>query len=313
MYDFHMHSTYSDGLLPPEVLVRKAAENHLKAIAITDHNNTLTDGDWEALGQSCRGELQLVKGCEISTIYTMRQGQKKEIHVVALCFDSRTVVNGAGETFRERILRNNPDNSGYVNEIVRKLHLCGVEVPRYDELRVLYHDCRHIGRTQIADCIVKRGYADSLNAAFDRYIGDFGDRLAHVDALSYSHYIEFAECIQMIQAAGGIPILAHPLKYHFDEEEMARFLNLFLQSSKPPARGIEVFYGKYTREQQCELKEIADGYHLYYSSASDWHSRFGEKDRLMTADHLAGCDLRRHIVSCVTDVFGEPVLQGDVL
>ena len=36
--DLHVHSNHSDGLLTPEHIVRIAAERHLAAISITDHD-----------------------------------------------------------------------------------------------------------------------------------------------------------------------------------------------------------------------------------------------------------------------------------
>ncbi|HHV17578.1 MAG TPA: PHP domain-containing protein, partial [Thermoanaerobacterales bacterium] len=36
--DLHIHTIYSDGLLTPEQVVKKAFELDLKAISITDHD-----------------------------------------------------------------------------------------------------------------------------------------------------------------------------------------------------------------------------------------------------------------------------------
>ena len=38
--DLHMHTTFSDGTLPPEKVVSLAVEGGLDVIAITDHDNT---------------------------------------------------------------------------------------------------------------------------------------------------------------------------------------------------------------------------------------------------------------------------------
>jgi PHP domain. len=47
LVDLHNHTTASDGLLTPSELVRYAKLKGLKAIAITDHDNT--DGIDEAV------------------------------------------------------------------------------------------------------------------------------------------------------------------------------------------------------------------------------------------------------------------------
>ena len=38
MIDLHVHSTYSDGTLSPEELIRLAEELKLEAVALCDHN-----------------------------------------------------------------------------------------------------------------------------------------------------------------------------------------------------------------------------------------------------------------------------------
>ncbi len=38
--DLHIHSTSSDGVYTPFALIEQAQQAHLKAIALTDHDNT---------------------------------------------------------------------------------------------------------------------------------------------------------------------------------------------------------------------------------------------------------------------------------
>lgn len=37
--DFHIHTTYSDGYEPPELVAASAREKGMDIIAVTDHNN----------------------------------------------------------------------------------------------------------------------------------------------------------------------------------------------------------------------------------------------------------------------------------
>jgi len=63
--DLHMHTHYSDGVLPPEVLVRQAARIGLTTMAITDHDNTRGSREAQALAADLG--VRLIPGAEFNT------------------------------------------------------------------------------------------------------------------------------------------------------------------------------------------------------------------------------------------------------
>ena len=65
MVDLHLHSTYSDGAVPPADLVRRAVELGLRAIALTDHDTI--EGNGELLRCGAGAGLPVIPGIEIST------------------------------------------------------------------------------------------------------------------------------------------------------------------------------------------------------------------------------------------------------
>jgi len=58
MIELHAHTTYSDGILTPQQLVERAANNGVKALAITDHD-TLHGWD-EAIAAAKLYDLEIV-------------------------------------------------------------------------------------------------------------------------------------------------------------------------------------------------------------------------------------------------------------
>ena len=64
---FHVHSTYSDGVLTPTELVEEATSKGLRAIALADHDNV--DGIPEALVAGERHGVEIVTGVELSVLW----------------------------------------------------------------------------------------------------------------------------------------------------------------------------------------------------------------------------------------------------
>ena len=62
--DLHCHSTASDGLLPAAEVVRRAAENGVELLALTDHDDL--GGLGEARSIADEVGMRFVNGVEIS-------------------------------------------------------------------------------------------------------------------------------------------------------------------------------------------------------------------------------------------------------
>ena len=78
--DFHLHSTYSDGILSPAALVDLASEQGVTMMSLTDHDST--EGIAEARS-ACRDRgITLVPGCEVSTDI-----ENDEVHVLGHFLD----------------------------------------------------------------------------------------------------------------------------------------------------------------------------------------------------------------------------------
>ena len=77
MIDLHTHSTYSDGTLTPEQLLREAENAGVRAVALTDHNTIAGLPDLLAAAQG--STVRAIPGIEISTEYN-----GTELHILGL-------------------------------------------------------------------------------------------------------------------------------------------------------------------------------------------------------------------------------------
>jgi predicted metal-dependent phosphoesterase TrpH len=73
-----------------------------------------------------------------------------------------------------------------------------------------------LGRPHIASLIVKKGYAESNEDAFERFIGKYG--IAYVE----KERLSIKSAIELILSAKGIPVLAHPISMMLNREDKWR-------------------------------------------------------------------------------------------
>lgn len=89
--DFHVHTAYSDGMIPLQMLVKKALQAGFKVITKTDHNTSKGNGRLRRLAE--KKGLIFIPSVEIST---------KEGHLVAINIDNWDRKNG-GKPMQEQI------------------------------------------------------------------------------------------------------------------------------------------------------------------------------------------------------------------
>ena len=274
MFDFHTHTKASDGNDPAKKVIELAIKERLSMLAITDHN--VIHEELPELQEAYKDQIQLVNGCEISTIYRPELGKREEVHVVALDFDNSSLLPIVSQNYFDR--------EQYVKEIVAKLAKCGIIVPSLKELKDLYPQNENIGRERIAEYLVEKGYTADVEEAKYLYLSSKGERRAYVDALDYAHYLSFDEAVRAVMDSGGIPVLAHLFSYHLSERECLQLAERFRILTDAYPSAMEVYYRRYDEETMKKLREIADKMELYYSIGSDYHGK--ETDDLMQVSEI---------------------------
>ena len=251
--DLHTHSTLSDGSLAPMALLGAAREAGIGILALTAHNDTEDLTHY----RSAFPELTLIQGAEVTCRYL-----DQELHVVALGIDPEN------EKLQAVLRRNRPDRRPYLTAILEKLRSLGIDVGTFDELQAANPDSRHFGRMQIGKEMLKRGYVQSVDEAFDVYMGAHGQRLAYV--ANPLKYVSLEEAVEAILAAGGVPVLAHLYYYLLDAEGERALVRRFKELAGDKA-AMEVEYAAYTRRERDALAALADEFGLMHSCASDFH------------------------------------------
>jgi predicted metal-dependent phosphoesterase TrpH len=248
--DLHCHSTASDGLLAPAEVVRVAAEVGLTTIALTDHDTTA--GLAEATRAGMALGVRVIGGCEFSV-----QASWGEMHLLGyfLAPDDPAI-----EAF---LVEARADRERRARGMVSRLAALGVAITSDDVLQE--SDGGAIGRPHVARALHRLGHVQTIQQAFDRYIGR--GRPAFVDKVLPT----LREVADLVHARGGIVSAAH-LKYHGTKATLAVLRDEGLDA-------VETRHPSHDGERVAEITEAAMALDLARTGGSDWH---GEMDPLGT-------------------------------
>ncbi|KAL1564659.1 3',5'-nucleoside bisphosphate phosphatase [Salvia divinorum] len=88
VFEFHCHTTCSDGFLSPTKLVERAHHGGVKVLALTDHDTM--SGIPEAMEAARRLGIKIIPGVEISTIFYSRgdSGVQESVHTLLITVDA---------------------------------------------------------------------------------------------------------------------------------------------------------------------------------------------------------------------------------
>jgi predicted metal-dependent phosphoesterase TrpH len=240
--DLHVHSTASDGHLPPTAVVEAARAAGLTAMALTDHDTVGGVAEAQAAGE--RLGVRVVAGAELSAHLF-----GEEIHLLALHIDRVDVIATELTRFRD-------DRVTRAEQMVARLGQHGVTVTMDDVLREAAGGA--VGRPHVARAVVASGAARDVREAFDKFLGD--GRPAYVD----KPRLEARDAIALAHAAGGIAVWAHP-KGEGRREKVEPLVAAGLD-------GLEVLHPVHNADDRARLQALADFFGLVVSGGSDWHA-----------------------------------------
>lgn len=247
--DLHTHSTVSDGTDTPAELVRAAARAGLDVVALTDHD--AFDGLAEAEVAGAAAGVQVFPGMELSC---SRKGQS--VHLLAYGTDPRH-PGLAAEMERVRGGR-----TARLLPVLAKLAALGVGVSEAEVLAQV-GDSPSVGRPHIADAMVAAGHVRDRTEAFDRFLADGGP--AHVPRYA----IEIARGIDLVHAAGGAAVLAHP--WGRGREALLPPPVLRQLVAEHGLDGIEVDHQDHDADARTRLRSLTDQLGVLATGSSDYH------------------------------------------
>ncbi len=241
--DLHLHSDCSDGSLKPSEVIALSAGAGIEVAALTDHDNMAGVG--EAVKAAEHYNIKCIPGIELSTYAYI------EIHILGynVPYADSTFCAKIEEILQLRKIRN--------EEIVRKLRAQGIKL----KVGELFEDGVK-GRQYIATLLYEQGYVRSRTEAFDKYIG------ANKPCFVKSHRISSIDAVKLIVEYGGVPVIAHPMRY----AGRIALIDFVDELAKYGLKGIELFYPNQRVEDVKFLHDLADKYDLILTGGSDFHS-----------------------------------------
>lgn len=238
--DLHMHSSMSDGALSPTALVREAAKRGARAIALTDHDTTA--GLAEAREAGAKFGVSILDGIELSAWIG------REVHILGYFVDPANpelmAVTERQRTGRERRAR----------AICARLGELGMPL---DPEPIIEGAEGNVGRPHIAAAMIAAGYARSNQEVFDKWLGNSSPANVPIERLGAD------EAIDVIHAAGGVAVLAHPGVDDFSEE-----VPILVEAGLD---GIEVLHPAHGNDMIDHFRAVARQHGLVATGGSDFH------------------------------------------
>jgi 3',5'-nucleoside bisphosphate phosphatase len=255
-FDLHSHTLCSDGVLSPAELVVRAALRGVDALAITDHDTVagLAPARQAIAGQQL--PLRLINGVEISTRW-----QQLEIHIVGLNInpDCPQLLTRLESQQQRRLER--------AEEMARRLEKS--QIPDVLPAVMALANGAAVTRTHFARHLVNIGKAGSINDVFKKYLGR--GKTGYVP----SNWVEMADAVQWIHDAGGVAVLAHPLKYKLTTKWVKRLAEQFAAAG---GDAMEIISPQQTPVQKRELWALCQLHGLTASVGSDFHQQTSWND-----------------------------------
>ncbi|EDX83974.1 hypothetical protein S7335_1671 [Synechococcus sp. PCC 7335] len=246
MLELHSHTTCSDGSLTPTELVNFAAEQGVKALAITDHD---TMAGWVEATEAARPfDLEIVPGLELSTVYNGRS-----LHILGFYPDPDRLAAPLQERVegRKRRARKMADKLAELGYPIELLDMSSAMAP---------------GRPHIATALRQAGHVSSHREAFDRFLKD--------DGPAYVPYEKFTaqEGIELLLSCGAVPVWAHPWIFRGGTVE-----TVLPELIEAGLMGIEVYHPTHSVSQTRKLEEYCQAHNLLVTGGSDYHGPKKEK------------------------------------
>ena len=248
IFDLHTHSIASDGALTPEQLIKKAKAAGIDTLALTDHDTV--EGLTDAQTAANKHELNFINGIELSTKWN-----DKPIHVVGLNIraNDEAMLDAAKKL---KILRNER-----AIKIGEKLEKAGIK-KAYANARRIAADGT-VTRQHFSQFLVEAGYAKDQKDVFKRYL--VRNKPGYVSVA----WPGLEETIDHINNAGGVAVIAHPLRYKITATKLRNMIEDFKALG---GKAIEVVTGNNDRNEIETLTNYAKRFSIAASVGSDYHN-----------------------------------------
>lgn len=245
--DLHTHTTASDGTLTPTELVVAAAEAGITGLGITDHDTL--DGLEEAAEAARQMNIEMIPGIELSIDYPHGR-----FHMLGY------FINWKIPGLEQRLIRLKENRALRNVRMLDKLRACNIELSM--EEVIAESGGGQLGRPHMAKALERKGVVESVQQAFDLYLGEGGKAYVPKDKITLE------EGIQLIHQSKGLAVLAHPSTLKLSEADLEIALIKFKSLGLD---GMECYYSQYSLEQIDRYIALAFKVGLLVTGGSDFH------------------------------------------
>ncbi|WP_352417825.1 PHP domain-containing protein [Proteiniborus sp.] len=243
--DLHIHTTFSDGSLTPNEIVKWASKKKVHAIAITDHDTV--EGIKATIESAILYDIITIAGIEISC--TM---EEEEVHILGyfIDYEDNNLLN------MTKLLKESRESRG--EKIIEKLNYLGFEISLEDVYDI--SGTGVIGRPHIAKAMIKKEYVNTIEEAFGKYLNR--NKPAYVERYKLS----IEDGINLIHRAGGVAVIAHP--------GLVKSKKVIYEAIRLNVDGIEAIHSKHSEQDVIKYSEIGNKYNLIITGGSDFHGNY---------------------------------------
>ena len=278
MLDLHTHSTFSDGSDTPTQLAEKAHHLGISAIALTDHDTTLS---YDEMSTACsKLGLELVTGVEVSLRDTefprVRDGVTKARNVHVLAY---FLPLDAEHPIQKKLTSLRRDRDSRNHELVTLLQEKGFEDLTLAYLTEMTGNVDSIGRPHFARAmidlhpeLVGEQNENTWNRIFTDWLGTEG--AAYVSKTS----MPVEEFVGAANGSGTVFSIAHPLVNYVDEVNPmsieATMPRVMASLRERGFAGVEAHYGGTSAGIRALMVKLTRDAGMIPTGGSDYHGHY---------------------------------------
>lgn len=255
--DLHTHSIVSDGSETPTEVVTLAAAQGLSAVALTDHD--ILSGVEEARRAGDAAGIEVIPGIELSIDWSsLRPESGGGMHMVVLW------IEDTSGPLQDQLagLRDGRDSRNHT--IVERLNQLGLEITMEEVAERAGGGS--VGRPHIAGVLQDRGHVETVEEAFDRFLGSGGPAYASRARLGP------AEALDLVRRSGGVAILAHPFTLGIESDHDLE--GVIAELADMGLGGLESHHSRTEPDRRRLLRRMAERRGLAASGGSDFHGSY---------------------------------------
>lgn len=262
-FDLHVHTNFSACASKEntwEELLKKAEEQKIELLSVTDHNSCLFHVIRMFLNVNSLFSGKIITGMECDVV---ENGVAFEL--LAYNFDAMNAFNWAFKTYGTLETRQNFIKS----KLITKIKRLGIVFDFNKEFNGKVEYAHNFVYENLMSFKENKGFFNQyrITSSSEFYRASTGDK-------NFPLYVDLNELwpnvkrvVKAIHKAGGIVVLAHPFNYN-ENIDVKKLLNIVL---KAKLDGVEVYHPSCDENQIKLLLDFAQKHNLIITGGSDYH------------------------------------------